>query len=426
MKWDAIILGAGAAGLSAAKILSEAGCTVLIVEARQRIGGRILTLTDTKFNLPIELGAEFIHGNPPSTWKLVHEAGLAAFDLPFAHKQLRHGRLVDLDTDDELSPVMGGLAHLGRRDISFAEYLRRHRGGSAEARQFAVSFVEGFDAADPEIISSKSIAAEQKGVGDVENETQFRILGGYKSLIDYLHRSCDSKRVKLQLGTPITEIHWHKSSVELLCADSRRFTAKRAIITLPLGVLQNPGAVRFVPEISEWRRLASQLAFGTVVKAILRFREPFWEDDKNLRDAVFLHDGQAKFPTWWTARPLRIPILTAWAGGPRAQALAGLSREQILGIAVESLSKLVHRSSRQLTALMDQFVYCDWSADPYARGAYSYVAVGGLNARAHLAKPIKSTLYFAGEALDTSGQASTVAGALASGKRAASQLLRVL
>jgi len=426
MKWDAIILGGGAAGLAAAKILSDAGCTVLIIEARQRIGGRILTLTNSKFNLPIELGAEFIHGNPPSTWKLVYEAGLAALDLPFAHKQLRRGRLVDLDTDDELSQVMGGLAHLGKRDISFAEYLRHHHGGSAEARKFAVSFVESFDAADPEIISAKSIAAEQQGVGDVENETQFRLLGGYKSLVDFLQRSCDPKRVKLQLNTPITEIHWRKSSVELRSADSHRFTAKRALITLPLGILRNPSAVRFIPEIPQWRQYASQLAFGTVVKAVLRFREPFWEGDKNLRDAVFIHDWQAKFPTWWTARPLRIPILTAWAGGPKAQALAGLSRAQTLRAAIDSLSKLVHRSPRQLTALMDQFLYCDWSADPYARGAYSYVAVGGSRARSYLAKPIAGTLYFAGEALDTSGQASTVAGALTSGERAATRLLRDL
>jgi monoamine oxidase len=423
MKWDAIILGAGAAGLAAAKILSDAGCTVLIIEARQRIGGRILTLTDSKFNLPIELGAEFIHGHPLSTWNLVHQAGLTAFDLPFAHKQLRRGHLVDLDTEDELSGVMGGLAHLGRRDESFAEYLRRHRGGSAQAREFAASFVEGFDAADPEIISAKSIAAEQQGVGDVENETQFRLLGGYKSLVDYLHGSLDPKRVGLQLGTPITEIKWRKSRVELRSAHLQRFAAKRALITLPLSIAKNPGAVRFIPEISQWRKYASQLAFGTVVKAVLRFREPFWEDDKNLRDAVFLHDWEAKFPTWWTARPLRIPILTAWAGGPRAQALAGLSRDQTLHAAIGSLSKLVHRSPRELNALMDQFLYCDWSADPYARGAYSYVAVGGSSARSHLSRPIASTLYFAGEAVDISGQASTVAGALSSAHRAAKQIL---
>jgi protoporphyrinogen oxidase len=187
MESPIIILGAGAAGLAAAKELADQGREIVIVEARNRIGGRIHTLRDPKLKIPIELGAEFIHGRPESTWRIIHRAGLHAFDLPFEHKRLRAGRVVEMpDMDKALAKVMGGLAHLGRRDQSFADYLRRyHAGGSqADARKFALSFVEGFDAADPERISAQSLAAEQKGIGDVDAETQFRLLDGYGSLIE--------------------------------------------------------------------------------------------------------------------------------------------------------------------------------------------------------------------------------------------------
>ena len=110
---DVIILGAGAAGLMAAKALSAAGRSVLILEARDRIGGRILTIRDPAYHAPVELGAEFIHGRPDVTWRLVREANLTAIDLPFDHRQRRSGHLTHLDFSAEMQKVMGGLAHLG-------------------------------------------------------------------------------------------------------------------------------------------------------------------------------------------------------------------------------------------------------------------------------------------------------------------------
>jgi monoamine oxidase len=431
MPFDVIIVGAGAAGLAAARVLADAGRTVLIVEARRRIGGRIWTLADAKLAMPIELGAEFVHGQPQATWKLIREARLTAIDLPFDHKRYQRGQLVDLpDIDSELEKVMGGLAHLGRHDKSFAQYLRdRGRKASADARRFAISFVEGFDAADPQRISAQSLAREQAGIGDVENETQYRLLQGYGALLDFMRAQLDPIRVKIRLAYPVSEIRWEKSKVEIR-SDRRRdvLRGKRALITLPLGVLQippeMPGAVHFVPDIAKWRGIAMQIASGPVVKAIIRFREPFWENEKSLRDAAFLHDPAAPFPTWWTMRPLRVPLLTAWAGGPKAHALAGLSRKDLQCVAIEGLAKLVKHRPRRLAGMIDQFHCHDWGSDPFSRGAYSYITVGGMSARSQLARPIDNTLFFAGEALDTSGQASTVGGALASGQQAAHQLLR--
>jgi monoamine oxidase len=395
------------------------------------MGGRIRTVHNSKLDVPIELGAEFVHGRPEVTWKLLRQAGLLAYDLPFAHRRRRRGRLVEVpDINRELSKAMGGLAHLGSDDQSFADYLRhqRSRRSTAEAKRFAIHFVQGFDAADPERISAKSLAAEQEGIGDVENETQFRLVRGYGALIDYLRRSLDPKRVEIRLRLPVSEIHWRKSSVEVRSSQSRATVrATRALITLPLGVLQippeMPGAVRFSPDIAAWRDTASQLASGSVVKAVLQFRQPFWEERDELRDTAFLHDPDALFPTWWTMRPLRAPVLTAWAGGPKAVALAAISKAQLQRAAIESSAKLFGIAPRRLEGLIEHFHFHDWGSDPWARGAYSYVTVGGMTARSRLSKPIENTLFFAGEALDTSGQASTVAGALASGQRAARQML---
>ncbi len=384
--------------------------------------------------MPIELGAEFIHGRPEVTWRLLHDAGLLAFDLPFAHMWGHRGRLTDIpDIDSQLGKVMRGLTHLGKADKSFAQYLREKHSHKSdrEARQFATSFVEGFDAADTEKISAKSLAEEQQGIGDVEDETQFRLLHGYGSLIDYLYRSLDRKRVKVLLGSPISEVNWEKSSVEIRLARSRKtIRGRRALTTLPLGVLQIPPehrqAVRFSPDITAWRNMAMQLVSGPVVKAILRFSESFWEKSDHMRDAAFLHDPSAMFPTWWTMRPLRAPVLTAWAGGPKAMAMAGYSKDDLLRAAIDSLTAMVKIRRPQLKGMIEQFHCYDWGSDPLARGAYSYVGVGGMAARSKLSKPIDDTLFFAGEALDTSGQASTVAGALASGQRAAKQLLSSL
>src|ERR1043165_3603798 len=166
MRPEVIIIGAGAAGLNAARILSRNGCSVEILEARNRLGGRILTHRDGKLGKAIEMGAEFVHGRPDATWKLLRESGLVAIDLPFDHRVRRRGRLIKLpDAEMELGKVMRGLVQIGRRDMSFADYLRQHHGkeSNAEARDFTVNFVQGFDAADPERISAKSLAEERAG-----------------------------------------------------------------------------------------------------------------------------------------------------------------------------------------------------------------------------------------------------------------------
>jgi monoamine oxidase len=207
-----------------------------------------------------------------------------------------------------------------------------------------------------------------------------------------------------------------------------RARARRAIITLPLGVLQQRsnacGAVRFAPELKEKAPALARVASGPVLKAVLRFRSPFWEelDGAAYRGVSFFHSPRAMFPTFWTALPARAPLIAAWAGGPKAARLADATSSQVIRHAVRSLSSIFHGRVDVQAELRASWFH-DWQRDPYARGAYSHALVGGSDARGLLAAPLADTLFFAGEATDPGGEHGTVAGALQSGVRAAREAL---
>lgn len=451
---DVIVIGAGAAGLSAARKLAEGGARVVVLEARRRIGGRILTEPAEAPGEVVELGAEFLHGTPEATWGIVREAGIAAMDIPEERGLVIGSHIGAMDAGDDLTRIMERLSRIGRRDVSFEEFLRRHCKGArlAHSRRFARQFVEGFDAADSRLVSARSIAEEAEGVGDLENEPQLRLVHGYSKLTDWLWERAEKAGASLVLGARVRALEWSEGGVRVsVSADGREraFVGRRAIVTLPLGVLRSaPGAaggVRFTPALPEIERATGLLEAGTVVKVVLRFREAWWEDLRengrigfmHARGAGMLHDaGGPSFPTWWTAYPMRTPVLTAWAGGrlaARLSATAGSGRageRRLIELAVRSLGRLIPtHAQRMRRSLLTGRVH-DWLRDPLCRGAYSYVRVGGMpsggfaGARQVLSRPVKGTLYFAGEACDTQGQASTVAGAIASGARAAGLILR--
>jgi monoamine oxidase len=124
--------------------------------------------------------------------------------------------------------------------------------------------------------------------------------------------------------------------------------------------------------------------------------------------------------------PLRLPIFTGWAGGPRAAAMAGMSRDEVTALAVASLARQLGVARKTVDDALTGAWTHDWSADPWARGAYSYAMVGGSEAAKTLARSVDGTLFFAGEATDAEGRSGTVHGAIASGRRAAAQVQKAL
>lgn len=427
--FDVAVIGAGAAGLAAADVLARAGKSVLVAEARDRVGGRCWSLKEPELPVPVELGAEFIHGRPRATFSLLARAGMAAVDRTGDGWYADHGKLKPMgDIFSEIRKAMREIKPPAR-DISFDTYLGRElKHLPAFARNFARRRVEGYEGADPARASARTMVEEWSGEDEATAASHYRPLGGYGPLLDWLAGTLDPDRVRLELQCAVTAVRWGRGAVEIdalsggrpLCA-----RARHAIVTLPLGILQlprgAPGAVRFTPALDAKRQALRGLAPSRVVKVVMRFRTAFWETRKGGRgrDAAFIRAPGAPFPSFWTALPVRTPLLVAWAGGPRAARLSGADAPAMIRRAEESLEMAFGRG----TPRSESAYVHDWQADPYSRGAYSYVTVGGAGARKALAAPLKGTLFFAGEAADFEGESGTVAGALQSGARAALRIL---
>ncbi|HEX6083630.1 MAG TPA: NAD(P)/FAD-dependent oxidoreductase [Thermoanaerobaculia bacterium] len=411
--YDAIIIGAGAAGLSAARALSGARKRICLLEARPRVGGRIHTLHFPDLPLPIELGAEFVHGEVDTTFSIVDAAALAAAQLPDDHWWTEDGRRTRIDDFwgdiDKVRSKIGAM----KRDVSFAEFLRRRKDLTPRLRELACNFVEGYHASHADRISAQVLrSADEEQAG--ENK-QFRIADGQDALVDWLRAGIDPEHCDLFLGTAAKRVQWSQGSVTVE-TDAQRFRAKALLVTIPIGVWK-AGAIEFDPALKEKERAIEQLEAGHVVKIAFRFRERFWDE------VNFLHSNDRFMPTWWTSAPFRAPVLTGWAGGHAADALLAEGSEAMIDRALDSLGRAWQQPRRKIDALLAGTFTHDWQADPFSRCAYSYAAVGGAGAHDALAKPLRKTLFFAGEAT-SSDQTGTVAGAIESGTRAARELLR--
>jgi monoamine oxidase len=263
-------------------------------------------------------------------------------------------------------------------------------------------------------------------------------VGGYDRLVQWIAQGVPEKYGAIHLNTVAREVHWTKGHVVILTAGGvvETFEAKRAVVTVPLGVLKAtdglPGALRFTPPLAEQREALTALEMGNVVKVMLHFRERFWDTGVltgeeahrgSLASVGFIHAHGEPFPTWWTANPFYAPVLTAWAAGPSSDALQGLSAHAIADRAIETAGRIFRLGRTRVEGALLGWYYHDWRTDPYSRGAYSYLAKGGMSAQATLASPIQGTLFFAGEALERRGHNAMVHGALSEGARVAQDVL---
>ncbi|HET6843333.1 MAG TPA: NAD(P)/FAD-dependent oxidoreductase [Candidatus Angelobacter sp.] len=417
--FDVLIVGAGVAGLTAAQELSAAGLRVLLLEACDRVGGRIFTHHTAKY--PVELGAEFAHGCPPQIFSLVEGEGLRLAELEWKIARRKNNRWTDGSETLESAERLMADMRAGQDDESFQELID-HTEASPEVKEQALGFVEGFHAADPRRVSVHSLIKSNAADEQIEGDRQFRFAEGYESLVKAISRRINWDRCHLRLGTPATEIHWDTKRVLCKTSVGDDVQADKAIITVPLGVLK-AGGLRFTPTLPQKEKALQKLEMGPAVRACLCFRAKFWESEPRLRDVSFMVTDGPHFPAWWTSHPLPFPILTGWAAGKHALALGNLSSEQVIHRAVESLAQTFGMDIARLKGELESGFTHNWQADPFSRGAYSYALVGGSNAGAELGAAVDNTLFFAGEATDSSGHNGTVHGAIASGKRAAREVL---
>ena len=408
---DVLVIGAGAAGLAAARLLVQAGLEVRVLEARARIGGRIHTVHPRGFPVPIEAGAEFVHAAPPRLLRLLRSAGLHTRQSVGAHLLAEGGQLRPADalwrsTQRLVGGLRGGPERSVQEAFDSASWLRRT---TPDQRWMAASFVEGFNALR---LDRASLHALEGQAGDGADRVD-RVVEGYGALVRWLGRG-----VRVALRSPVLQVDHGRGGVVVHTARGR-LEARAAIVTLPLAVLRQ-GAVRFDPMLPPAKRRAiARLATGAVVKVVVRLRAPL---ARQLRGALFLHARGQAFPTWWLPLPLARDVLVGWAAGPAADALPG-TRAAIARAAVHALGAALGADVR--AGLAGQPLVFDWRRDPYALGAYSWVPVGEQDRRQDLAAAVGRSLFFAGEA--TSQEMSgTVHGAVESGCRAAGEALAAL
>jgi len=420
---EILIIGAGAAGLLAARELATAGRRVCLVEAHDRVGGRVYTVLPSGFTQAIEAGAEFMHGEVPLTRTLLREAGLAWQAAAGHTYQVRNGQLqTDADYFEQLPLLLRKLQALAA-DMPLAKFLTQEFPGDEHVamRTFATQFAEGYDAADAQRVSAWALRDEWAAGGADDSP---RPVGGYGPLLHWLAARAQAAGATVHLATPIQEISWQPGSVLARAASGAVYRTRQVLCTVPLGVWQlaagQPGYLHVVPEIPAHRAAAAQLGFGAVIKIILEFQTSFWHD--RLPELEFLL-SDAPVPTWWSQLPAATPQLTGWLAGPAAQRLRDAPAAAIVQLALESLSYLLATPLATLQAQLCAHDVRNWGSEPYAYGAYSYPTVGAPAARAALAAPVADTLFFAGEGVYEGPYAGTVEAALVSGQAAARTLL---
>jgi len=393
---DFIVIGAGVAGLAAARDLEARGHQVVVLEARDRIGGRVHTVRPRGWPVPLELGAEFIHGRPPLLMRLARGA-----------REVRGRQYGDgLAPQDEIwRSMMEKLGRLpARRERTVREALDSPRWRSQTTpveRELAAAYLEGFNAARLDLASFQAMAQQIAAAERIEGDRIARFPRGYDAVPRRLARG-----LRIELGARVREIRWTRGSVQV-SAGVRSWEAPRAIVTVPLGVLQ-ARSLRFRPALPAWKQAAiDALAMGPVTKIALLFERAFWPPD-----LAFLL-GHGEVPAFWRTLPSRAPVLIGWAASERSRALRG---KDAVAAAVRSLARATGQRVRPLQI--------SWEQDDLARGAYSWVPVGAMNAQRELARRV-GPLYFAGEATHFGGACGTVHGAIETGLRAAKEAAKL-
>jgi monoamine oxidase len=439
---DVIVIGAGAAGLAAAAELGRAGLSVTILEARDRIGGRMFTQRDPACQAPIEFGAEFIHGLPPEIWEPLQARNVSITEVAGEPWCFRRDRLSGCEFFSQVDDILK-LMDANLPDESFLTFLNRccnpkNDPKKREASERALAYVTGFNAADPDRVGAHWLVEGMRAEEKIEGDRAFRSANGYQDLLDVYCRDLAKAGVDTQTQTVVAAVRWTRGHAQIAAhraGEPCNFEAERVLVTLPLGVLQaavgDDGAVQFTPSLPPTNMKAlKKLEMGKVIRVTLRFRHRFWdsisapgEEHKSLSRMSFLFSDDEWYPTWWTTTPRKLPIITGWAPFRCAESLSGKSRSFVVDRCLQTLSRLLGIGLDPITQLLDAAYFHDWQSDPFSRGAYSYGLVGADGAQKALADPVENTLFFAGEATDVTGHNGTVHGAIASGRRAAKEIL---
>jgi len=430
LRSDVLIVGGGVAGLAAADRLASTGRKVVLLEARPRLGGRVHTILDEPTGHAVELGAEFMQGQPQPLLELIASAGLTLHEIPEWHERANQGRRRDFPDVERLVDRLLA-CNSGRPDIPVAQLIRRCTGKfRPDELEAMTGYLEGFHAADLERFGTAALAdnqaAEEEDAGHIA-----RLAGGYGQVVQQLAQNLKPELVQIRTGAVVTRLEWKPGSVQVEArttdGEVLRARAAQAVLAVPLTTLKASrsaeGALFPDPAPAGWPEALKHLKMGAAQHIVLRFESAWWME-QGKPPPVFLHGRGEPVPVWWTSSPPEVPFLTGWAGGPQALRLAGQTVKQLIPLALVSAARIFGREARELARELRAAYSHDWTSDPYARGAYSYGGVGAARARELLRRPVSGTLFLSGEALVDGGRNATVPGALISGMRSAEALLQ--
>lgn len=422
--YDVIIIGGGAAGLVAAKILSAKDKKVLLLEARNQLGGRIHALHN--FSCPAEGGAEFIHGNLKTTFDLLREAGLKKEKLKEKFCRVKNEKWKEADNLVPHWDLLIKKMKACEEDISVDDFLKesfKEKKYETLKNQFR-KYVEGYDAADPSKTSIVAIREEMENAA----EDQYRPKGGYSPLINFLKETSLQNGCAIKTGEQVFKVSVDK--IIEVATPSEKYNASKLIVAVPVGVLQcrksQKSFIGFPSFFNDHLKAAKQIGNGGVIKFLLEFDKAFWlQKDflnrQNIPAPSYIFADTA-IPTWWTQYPSKVPLLTGWLAGPSSYKMKNYSEKKFKQLLLASLSSIFSMPAEMLERRLKNYKIMNWIKEPHILGGYSYPTLKTKEAQQVLREPYKNTVYFAGEYL-AKNSSSTVDAALQSGMSVAEQIL---
>jgi monoamine oxidase len=430
---DVIIIGAGISGIAAARALKAKGYNVLILEARNRVGGRIWT--DNSLGTPLDLGASWIHGiNNNPIKQLADQFALKTLPTNYEARQIFdvNGTPLSDNTDTTLSDryetiyerviaIQEQMLDDDLNDISWqnalTQELSKENFSSTELQELYFSLNTELEHEYGADLNELSLFNFDEGSAFKGVDHLFS--GGYGQLIDKL--IIDGKlTLNIRLNQVVKSIDYTQSKGVKVTTDKNVFSALAVLVTLPLGVLK-ANTVKFIPALPQTKQNSiKKLGFGTLNKTYFQFPNCFWTEDDDNELFNFISSTKGHWSEWLNIHHYnQQSVLLGFNAGKYGKDIESLSDQALISDGMQTLQKIYGKTIPSPKG----YLITRWNADPYAKGSYSFIGVGAsIKDYDELAKPVNNRVFFAGEAT-SSDYAATVHGAFLSGEREAKKIM---